>query len=118
MLKFVIEFFAIFLLLSLIYYFLIIRKCKNNSGYAPVEVNLILSRYNIDIKKINLYKMIKQVSFITIFILSLTISLITNFFDSTILAILFATLLSVLLAFIIYGYIGSYYEKKSTKKQK
>ena len=118
MIKFLIELVVIFFLLFLLYYFFIIRKCKNNKGYVPVEVNLILSKYNINLEKVNLYKMIKTVSLVTTFIIALAISIITNFFDSTILSIVFATLLSVLLFIIIYNFIGQYYEKKSLKTKK
>lgn len=116
--KVLLQFIIVFLIIFLIYYFFVIRKCKGNNGYAPVEVNIILSRYNIDIKKIDLYKMIKQVSLVTTFILSIAITIITNLFDNIIISILFATLLSVIIAFILYGFIGKHYEKKSKTSKK
>ena len=110
-----IQFLITFIIIYLIYYFFVIRKCKKTLKYAPVEVNLILTRYNIDVKKINLYGMIKVVSFVTSLILSVTITLITAFFDSTIISIIFGTLISVLVAIIVYNIIGRIYEKKSKK---
>ena len=39
-----------FILLYSIYYFAIIKKCKKNNNYVPVEVNLILVKYRINTK--------------------------------------------------------------------
>ena len=116
MVKVLIEFVVSFIIVYLFYYFFIIKKCKKNKKIAPAEVNLILSMYEINIKKIDLYKMIKEVSFITTFILSLIITTISEFFDNTIIVLIFGTLMSVLIAFICYRMIGKRYERISNEK--
>ena len=115
LIKILIQFVLTLIIIYTIYYFYTIRKCKKNKSYAPAEVNLILMRHKIDTKKINLYGMIKLVSFVTSFILSLAITLITTLFNNTVLSLLFGTLVSVLVAIIIYNIIGNIYEKKSKK---
>ncbi len=83
---------------------------------VPTEVNLILSIYKIDTKKIDLYHMIKLVSLVTTFVLSIIITAIGEFFNNTIIILIFGTLISVLVAFICYRAIGKHYEKESNKK--
>ena len=116
MVKVLIEFFASFIIVYLFYYFIIIKKCKKNKKMVPAEVGVILSLYKIDVNKINLYQMIKVVSLVTTFIISLIITVIGLFFDNTIILLIFGTLISVILAIIIYGIIGRHYEKISKSK--
>ena len=113
--KVLIEFLIIFIVVYGFYYFFIIKKCKKDKKVVPAEVNLILSIYKIDVEKIDLYKMIKVVSLVTTIILSLIITIISEFFDNTIILLVFGTLISVLVAIICYRFIGKYYEKISNK---
>lgn len=115
--KVLIEFIITFVVIYLVYYLLIIRKCKKDKKYVPSEVNLILMFYKIDIKKIDLFQMIKVVSIVTTLILSIIITIISEYFDSTIIVMVFGTLISLVIAIICYRFIGSYYEKQSNKKK-
>ena len=115
-LKIGIVFIVSFTILFLIYYFFIIKKCKKNKKYVPVEVNLILLRYKIDVKKIDLYKMIKNVSFITVFILSVVITIVLEFSLNTVFSMFIATIFSVFLALSCYEIIGRHYKIKSLEK--
>ena len=114
--KVLIEFVVTFIVVYLFYYIFVIRKCKKNKKVAPAEVNVILSLYKINIKKINLMQMIYVVSLVTTLILSIIITVIGEFFDNTIIVIIFGTLISLVIAFICYGLIGKHYEKISNKK--
>ena len=116
MVKVLIEFVVSFIIVYLFYYFFIIKKCKKNKKIVPAEVNIILSLYKIDPDKIDLYQMIKVVSIVTTFIIALIITIISVFFNNTIIIIIFGTLISVLIAIIIYRIIGKHYEKISMKK--
>ncbi len=115
--KVLIEYIITFIIIYLTYYFVVIKKCKKNKKIVPTEVNLILYFYEIDIKKINLYQMIKVVSLVTSIILATIITVISIFFDSTIILLIFCTLISILIAIICYRIIGKYYEKKSNEKK-
>lgn len=114
-LKVLIEFVVTFIVVYLFYYFFIIRKCKKNKKVVPTEVSLILAVHKIDVKKINLYQMIKLVSMVTTLVISTIITMISHFFDNTIIIIIFGTLISVLVAIIFYRMIGKHYEKISNK---
>lgn len=116
--RLLLEFTITFIILYLIYYFFIIRKCKKDKNYVPVEVNLILILHKIDYKKIDIYKMVKIVSVVSTFIIALIITLISNFFNNTIIVLIFGTLVSVVIAFICYNLIGNYFKKKSFEKKK
>ena len=116
--KVLIEFVITFVTVYLVYYFLVIRKCKKDKKIVPTEVNLILSFYKIDIKKINLYQMIKVVSMVTTIIISVIITIISLFFDNTIILLVFGTLISIVVAVICYRMIGKHYEKVSNKNKK
>lgn len=116
--KVLIEFIITFVTVYLVYYFLVIRKCKKDKKIVPTEVNLILSFYKIDIKKINLYQMIKIVSIVTTVIISVIITIISLFFDNTIILLIFGTLISIVVAVICYRMIGKHYEKVSKKNKK
>ena len=118
MVKVLVSFVISFIIVYLFYYFFIIKKCKKDKKIVPAEVNLILSLYKIDVKKIDLYQMIKVVSLVTTFVISLIITIIGVFFDSTIIILIFGTLISVVLAIILYRIIGRYYEKISNEKTK
>lgn len=114
---FLIQFVLSFTIIYFIYYFFILRKCKKDRNYVPSEVNLIIIYYHIDVKKIDIYKFVKLVSFITTLDISLTISIVGYFFNNTLISLIFGTLISLLLAIIFYRFIGSYYYKKSVNKK-
>ncbi len=116
--KVLIEFVITFIIVYLLYYFIVIKKSKKNKKLVPTEVNLILLFYKIDIKKIDVYQMVKVVSVVTSIIISLIITVISLYFKSTIIILIFGTLISILVAIICYRLIGRYYEKKSNKKEK
>lgn len=114
--KVLIEFAITFFVIYLFYYFFVIKKCKNNKKIAPAEVNIILALYQINVNKIDLYQMIKIVSIVTVTVLSVIITIISEFFNSTIILLIFGTVISVIVAFICYRIIGKHYEKKSKEK--
>ena len=118
MVKVLIEFVITFILIYLLYYLIVIRKCKKNKKMVSTEVGLILAFYKIDTDKIDVYQMVKVVSVVTTFIIATIITIISVFFDSTIILLIFGTLLSILVAIICYRIIGKYYEKKSKKSNK
>lgn len=115
--KVLIEFCIAFVIVFSLYYFFVIKKCKKNKKIVPAEVNLILASHNIDINKINLYQMIKVVSLVTTFVISIIITIISEFFDNTIILLVFGTLISVVIAIILYRIIGKYYEKISNQSK-
>ena len=115
--KVLIEFVITFVVIYLVYYLLVIKKCKKNKKIVPAEVNIILMFHKIDTNKINIYQMVKVVSLVTTIIISIIITLISCFFDNTIILLVFGTLISLVVAVICYRIIGNYYEKQSKLKK-
>ncbi len=115
-LKVLLEFIITFIIVYAFYYFFIIKKCKKNKKTVPAEVNIILSLYQIDYKKIDILKMTKVVSLVTTAIIAIIVTLIDTFFNSTIIVLLFGTILSVVVAIICYRMIGKHYKKISDSK--
>ena len=116
--KILIQFLVTFIIVFVIYYLFILLKCKKEKDYVPIEVNIILMKHRIDIKKINLYKMSKIVTIATSLILAMAITFITNLFENMILSMFLGTIISVIVAFIVYEIIGKIYERRSKKEKK
>ena len=116
--KVLIEFIITFIIIYVLYYFLVIKRCKKNKKMVPAEVNIILMMHKIDPKKIDIFQMVKVVGLVTTFIISIILTIISVFFDNTIILLIFGTLLSILVAIIFYRVIGNYYERKCNKKDK
>ena len=113
--KLIIEFIVIFTIIFLIYYFFIIKKCQKDKKSVPAEVNLIILKHKIDVKKIDLYQMTKVVSIVTVTILSIVITIVNESFNNNIVALLVGTLISIMIALIAYHIIGNIYEDKGKK---
>ena len=111
-----IEFIVFFVIIYILYYFTTVKKYKKNNKFIPSEVGLIVAKHNIDIKKIDLYKMLKTGSLVTSLILSFSIVLTSIFIKNVVLSLLYALVLSLVLAMIIYNFIGIYYKKRESKK--
>lgn len=117
MFYFLLYFIITFVITFLIYLFLVIKKNKKyNPNAVPVEVNLILLRHNIQIEKLNYKKFLYVISISTSLVVSLAIAFIFCFFEKVYLEIIFSVLLILVLIFIVYDFIGSYYEKKFPRK--
>lgn len=114
---FFIEFTLTFLVVYLIYFLVVIRKNKKyDPNYVPVEVNLILMKHKIDIKKINYKKMLVWISLISSFNIALVVTVVFNCVNNIYLGILFSLLIVIPFSLIGYNTIGQYFEKNSSKK--
>ena len=113
--KVLIGFILTFLVIYALYYAIVIKKTKKNRKMVSTEVSLILYYYDIDVDNIDTYQMVKVVSVVTSLILTTIITVISMFFDSKIILLIFGTLISLVVAFICYNFIGKYYEKKSKR---
>lgn len=116
--KILIQFFVVFFFIFLIYYLFVLRKCKKEKKYVPPEVSIILIKYKIDSKKINLQQMNKIVVFVTSLILAFAITVSIVLFDNKIVSLFLGTTASVLIAIIAYSIIGRIYKKQSDKEKK
>ncbi len=110
-----IEFLIIFLLILTFYYFFSIRKYKKDNNFIPTEVSLIIAKNKLDIKKIDVYKMIKTVCLLTSIILAVSTTLMIYLSSNILVSILVGVSLSLVLAIIVYGFIGNSYKKREKK---
>ena len=111
-----IEFLVIFLLIMTFYYFFSIRKYKKNNNLIPIEVSFIIVKNKLDIKKINVYKLIKTISLLTSIILAVSATLMIHLSNNIIISMLVGVSLSIVLAIIVYGFVGKSYKKKQKKR--
>lgn len=113
--KLFVEFLLTFLIVFGVYYFTMLRKCKSKKDYVSQEVNLILSFYKIDYRKINIRQMTYIVSILTSFIIAASVTFVSWWSGKLILSLFLATGLSIICMIAIYSVIGRYYLKISKK---
>lgn len=112
-----IEFILTFIVVYLIYYFVIIRKNKEfDPNRVPVEVNLIIMRHKIDMKKIDYGKMLRLISLVSSLDIALIVTMVFRFVDNVYLGIFVSLLIVIPISLIGYSAIGRYFEKNSLKK--
>lgn len=108
----IILFLMTYLFVFFIYQIFIIRKAKRkNSKKRPMEVNYLINKYHIDIKRINYKKLLFIISLVSSLDISILVTIIL-IFDSYFIKIVVALLLVIPIIVISYHFIGSYYKKK------
>ncbi|MCI8346841.1 MAG: hypothetical protein HFJ12_02705 [Bacilli bacterium] len=108
----IILFLMTYLFVFFIYQIFIIRKAKRkNSKKRPMEVNYLINKYHVDIKRINYKKLLLIISLVSSLDISILVTIIL-IFDSYFIKIVIALLLVIPIIVISYHFIGSYYKKK------
>ncbi len=108
----IILFLMTYLFVFFIYQIFIIRKAKRkNSKKRPMEVNYLINKYHVDIKRINYKKLLLIISLVSSLDISILVTIIL-IFDSYFIKIVVALLLVIPIIVISYHFIGSYYKKK------
>ena len=108
----IILFLMTYLFVFFIYQIFIIRKAKRkNSKKRPMEVNYLINKYHIDIKRIDYKKLLLIISLVSSLDISILVTIIL-IFDSYFIKIVVALLLVIPIIVISYHFIGSYYKKK------
>lgn len=101
----------------LIYEIFVVKKAKKikNIEKMPTEVKYLVSKYKIDIKKVNYNQLLQIVALVSSLDITLVVSVLTlveNFFIS----ILISIVLVVVTIFISYHFVGNFYRKKGMIK--
>lgn len=105
-----------FLLVFFIYRIFIVGKAKRkNSKKKPIEVTYLISRYKLDLEKIEYKKLLMIVSIVSSIDISILVTIIT-LFDNTLIQIILAFVLIIPVILISYGLIGKYYKKRGLTK--
>ena len=108
----IILFVITFILVYIFYQIFIIKTAtRRNSKRKPPEINYLIYRYKLDIKKVNYKSLLNIVSTVSSFDISLTVSLV-SLSNSFLIEILVA-IISVIITFLVsYHLVGIYYKKK------
>lgn len=105
---FILTFLFIFIIYEL---FLIRRNKKNKTKKQPAEIQYLVNRYHLNLKKVNYKRLLNIVSFVSALDISIVvtvISLLDNVYLQ--LAIGFVSIVTVIL--ISYSIVGKIYQKK------
>ena len=109
---FILTFFFIFL----IYQLFILKKYKKGKTKKQLsEVNYLIYRYHIEIKKINYKKLLNVISIVSSLDVTILVT-ITFLFDNTLIQLLVVLLLTIPIVVFSYGLVGRYYKKKGLIK--
>ena len=114
--KYVIYFISTFLFVYMISYFFIVRKAsKKIQKKIPVEVEYLITKYNIDLKKVNYRSFLNTISITGSIIIAITALIIFNI-ENILLQLLVAFIVIIPLILIGFKLIGEYYKKKGLIK--
>lgn len=114
-----IEFICIFIFCYLIYLFgIILHKKKNKFDEKKIKVEeaYLISKYNLDMKKINYKKYLHLIAISNSLIFSITLQIVT-LLDNMLWQLLFSIAILVPLIVLVYSLIGKYYKKKGYTKE-
>lgn len=89
------------------------KKVKKKKELA--EINYLVNKYNLDLKKVNYNKLLFLVSLVSSFDITLIVSIIA-LFNSYLLSFLLAAILIIPIVFVSYWLIYKYYKKKGLIK--
>ncbi len=105
-----------YILVFIIYLLWTMRKAKEkNKKKKPMEVNYLVFKYHLDLKKINYKKLLFLISVVSSLDISLVVSIVM-LFKSNLLRIFGTIILVIIFMLISYHLIGCYYKKKGMIK--
>ena len=109
--KQIILFLMTYLLVFIIYRILLIGKSKKNSKKKPIEVSYLMTKYKLDLKKINYKRLLLLISIVSSLDISIIITIV-SLVKSYLLEILMVLVLIVPVILFSYSLVGNYYKKK------
>lgn len=112
----IISFFLTLIIVELYYKIFVLKKnMKYNPNKVPTEVTLLIKKYNIDMKKINYFYLMKSIGRINALGIGLIVFIIT-FFDRLNIQLLIAIFLCIPVILISYSLFGRYLVKQGLTK--
>lgn len=116
MIEELILFIMTFLFVFIIYEVFLVRKQKKDKRRKkPVEVSYLISKYNLDLDKINYKRLLNIISAVSAFDISLVVTIV-SLFKSFYLQLLIGFVLIMLLILTSYDIVGRVYKKKGCCK--
>lgn len=114
--KQIILFIMTFLFVFIVYRLFLIGKSKRrNSKKKPIEVNYLVSKYNLDLKKVNYKSLLMVISIVSSLDISIIVTLVL-LINNYLLELLVALVLVIPIILVSYSFVGKYYIKKGMIK--
>ena len=109
-----------FVFIFMVYQLLVVSKAKRNSKKKknkrePVEVTYLVTKYKLDIKKVNYNQLLQIIALVSSFDIALIVSLVmivNNFF----LRLLIALVATIIIILVSYHLVYLFYKKKGMIK--
>jgi len=112
--EFLVNFIIIFVVIYVFYYIFSVRKARRNGKKVPVEVQYLLIRYQIDLKKIRYKKFVNSVALVGSFDMAFVGSIVL-FVKGILFQLLFGVILFIPIILSSFHFLGKYYQEKSKK---
>lgn len=113
------EEFVLFLLcffsVLLVYEIFIVRKAKKNKEKCPIEVKYLITRYHLNMKKVDYVQLLQIVALVSSFDISFIVSVVL-ILDSYLWQILAVLILVLPVILVSYHFVGIGYRKKGMTK--
>ena len=115
MLDELIMFLLCFFLVLIIYEIFIVRRAKQNKNKYPMEVKYLITKYHLNMKKVDYFQLLQIVALVSSFDISFIVSvvMILDFYLWQIIAVL-ALVIPVI--FVSYHFVGMFYRKRGMTK--
>ncbi|MCI8588029.1 MAG: hypothetical protein HFG40_00060 [Bacilli bacterium] len=110
--EFFVNFIIIFIVVYLAFYFVTVRKARRNSKKIPVEVQYLLIRYQIDLKKIRYRNFVHSIAIVGSIDIAF-VGAVVLFVNNTFLQLLIGFVLLVPIILGSFLVLGKYYQKKT-----
>ena len=105
-------FIGIFIITFILYYILLrSTKKRKKKEKNPVEIDYIIKKYNLNMKKIKYNRLALMLALVNAFDISIIVTIISNI-KSTVLQVLCAIVIIMPIIIVSYSLVGKYYKKK------
>lgn len=119
MLEELVLFLMCFVLVLIIYEIFVVKKAKKNADSKdkkyPVEVKLLIDKYNLDMKKINYNQLLQIVAIVSSFDIALIVSAVM-IFEGYLLQLIGSIVIVIPVVLVSYHLVGLFYKKKGMIK--
>ena len=115
MLDEIILFLLCFFLVLIVYEIFIVRKAKKKKDKRPMEVRYLITRYHLNMRKVDYSQLLQIVALVSSFDISLIVSVVM-LIDSYLWQIVAVLVLVLPVILVSYHFVGMFYRKKGMTK--
>ena len=113
--RYIMVFILAFLIVFIFYSIMFSRKKIKNKEKNVAEVNFLIKKYNLDIRKIKYKNLLFTISIINSTIIALAFTAVF-YVENYLISLLIGFILLIILTYSLYEIVGRHYEKKGSKK--